>query len=192
MELFWSRGYEATSLADLTAAMGIAPPSLYAAFGSKEELFREAVARYGAKYSAIDAETFAAAPTARAVVERLLYGAAELFTLPGKPRGCMVITAAMNCSEGSQGVEAAMRAQRVLNEALLRKRVSRAIEEGELPSSADAGAMAKFYAAVLQGMSVQARDGATRAELERVAAMAFGLWPARPKKRGGARRDEGV
>jgi AcrR family transcriptional regulator len=192
MELFWSRGYEATSLADLTAAMGIAPPSLYAAFGSKEELFREAVARYGAKYSAIDAETFAAAPTARAVVERLLYGAAELFTLPGKPRGCMVITAAMNCSEGSQGVEAAMRAKRVLNEALLRKRVSRAIEEGELPSSADAGAMAKFYAAVLQGMSVQARDGATRAELERVAAMALALWPARPKKRGGARRDEGV
>ncbi len=185
MELFWRRGYDATSLADLTAAMGISPPSLYAAFGDKAQLFRAAVARYseltGGGPGPLETER-----TARAGVAELLRGAAQAFTRPKRPRGCMVIAAAGKCTSdeaaGAEPLEAEMRAQRRGNEANLARRLVRAIDEGELPKDTDALALAKYYAVVIQGMSIQARDGATAAELAQVAERAMAAWPGRERR----------
>ncbi|MBX3264608.1 MAG: TetR/AcrR family transcriptional regulator [Labilithrix sp.] len=178
MELFWARGYETTSLADLTSALGIAPASFYAAFGSKEKLFFEAVERYDAAYGALDPDDLEGVRGARAMVEKLLYGATEAFTAKGKPRGCMVISAATNCGPGSAAVEAAMRRQRIANEKFLERRFASAVVDGELPKDADPRALAKYVATVFQGMSVQARDGASRAELRAVAELALAALPA--------------
>lgn len=191
MLLFWERGYETTSLADLTRALGIAPASLYAAFGSKEGLFYEAIARYGEKFGGFDRALIAAAPSARALIGAMLEGAASAFTTEGLPRGCMVISSALNCAEESADVERALRDRRRANEHDLAKRLQRAQVEGELVSSADPGALAKYVATVIQGMSVQARDGAGRDELVGVARAALSVVDAsfRRPRRGGARRD---
>lgn len=183
MELFWRRGYEGTSLAELTAAMGISPPSLYAAFGDKAKLFRAAVARYsdlsGGAPGPLETER-----SARLAVAGLLRGAAEAFTRKDRPRGCMVIAAAGKCASDpaadADPIEAEMRGQRRGNEANLARRLVRAIDEGELPASTDVLALAKFYAAVIQGMSIQARDGATTGELTKVVELAMAAWPAGP------------
>jgi AcrR family transcriptional regulator len=185
MLLFWSRGYETTSLADLTAALGIAPASLYAAFGSKEQLFHEAIKRYGEKYGGFDPATLAAAPSARALVATLLQGAATAYTVDGQPRGCMVISAAANCSPDSADVERALRNTRRTNEAQLAKRLERAVRDGELSRGTDARTLAKFVATVLQGMSIQARDGANRSALLAVANAALAVVDAsvaRPRR----------
>lgn len=176
MELFWGRGYETTSLSDLTSALGIAPASFYAAFGSKEKLFYEAVERYAAKYGALEPKALEGVHGARALVEKLLYGAAEAFTVKGKPRGCMVISAATNCGPASAAVETALRKQRIANERFLERRFADAIAEGELPKQANARVLAKYVATVFQGMSVQARDGASRADLRAVAELALAVF----------------
>lgn len=181
MDLFWARGYETTSLADLTKALAIAPASFYAAFGSKERLFFEAVERYGVRYGALDQQELAAARSARELVETLLLGAAEAFTVKGKPRGCMVISAATNCGPTSAAVETAMRRQRVANVEFLEKRMEQAVAEGELPKGANPRILAKYVATVFQGMSVQARDGASRAELRAVAEVALMAFPIAPR-----------
>lgn len=185
LDLFWTRGYEATSLADLTEAMGIAPPSLYAAFGSKEQLFFEALERYGVQYGAIVERALEEGATAREAVERLLAESARLYTLPGKPRGCFVVAGAANCTPAAASVERTLRELRRRSEARLRARLERAVREGELPAGADVDALAAFVAAVTQGMSQHARDGASRAELEAIARTALAAWPAGP---GGAPR----
>ncbi len=188
LELFWTYGYDATSLSALTDAMGIRPPSLYAAFGSKETLFLAALDRYVATSGAFSTRALAEEPTARAAVERLLVDAARVFSDPSTPRGCFVICAATNCAPESHAVEQVLRKRRIASEAALRARIAHGIERGELPSDADATALAKFYAAAFQGMSVQARDGATRAQLEAVARIAMAAWPSgatktpRPKR----------
>lgn len=171
---FWRWGYEATSLAQLTEAMGISPPSLYAAFGNKEDLFFEAVARYE-KMVAGDAFEL---PDARAAVERFLLDAAKGFTENDELRGCFVISAATNCGEGSTRVADGMRQRRGAGEAMLRERITRGVREGQLPEDTDVRALAKSFASVFQGMSVQARDGATRKELVAVARHAMRMWPA--------------
>jgi len=173
MLLFWSRGYDTTSLADLTAELGIAPASLYAAFGSKEQLFREAVERYREKYGGFDPATLSAAHRARALIATLLQGAATAYTTAGQPRGCMIISAAANCSPDSAGVERALRDTRRTNEAHLAKRLERAVRDGELRRGTNPRALAKFVATVLQGMSIQARDGADRSALLAVASAAL-------------------
>lgn len=181
MELFWRRGYEGTSLAELTAAMGISPPSLYAAFGDKAQLFRAAVARYSDLFGGAPGP-LATERSARLGVAGLLHGAAEAFTRKDRPRGCMVIAAGGKCASdpaaNEDPLEVEMRVQRRGNEAKMARRLVRAIDEGELPASTDALALAKFYAAVIQGMSIQARDGATTDELTQVAELAMAAWPA--------------
>jgi AcrR family transcriptional regulator len=173
IRLFWERGYEATSVADLTEAMGIRPPSLYAAFGDKRRLFAEVVARYG-ELHALPAPSGEA--TVRAGVASMLQEAAHSYTASEHPPGCMIISAAANCSD--PGVRDALRALRNANIADLEERIAAAVASGEEPAATDPAALARYLGAVLQGMSQQARDGARREDLEQVAAVAMRAWPA--------------
>ena len=182
MELFWRQGYEATSIADLTRAMGNNPPSLYAAFGDKERLFLEAVERYGCRSTRAE-ELLAEAPTAREGVERVLKEAAREFTDPCHPPGCMVVSAATNCSAEAAHVQAALAVRRRRAEANLKARIERGLAEGELPPRTDCAALAKFYATVIEGMAVQARDGASRKSLMATAAAAMRAWPEKKARR---------
>jgi AcrR family transcriptional regulator len=174
---FWEHGYETTSVSDLTRVMGISAPSLYAAFGDKKTLFEEVVEAYATSYGAYGGRAFAEESTARAAIGRLLAEAAELFTESGHPRGCLMISAATNCS--TPEVEESLRTRRNANLASFEARIRRDVESGELPADTDARALARFSGAVLQGMSQQARDGATVEELAAVAETAMRAWPPR-------------
>ncbi len=184
MCLLWRRGYEAASLSELVEVMGINVSSFYAAFGSKEALFREAVDRYQATHGAFAEAALRGGGTAFAAVERLLRGAAAALTDPDLPRGCKKVTAAANCSPRSAEVAEECARRRRCSEAALRERVARGLAAGELPAGTDAAALARFYATVFQGLSTQARDGASREELERVVDFALAAWPA-PQPAGG-------
>jgi TetR/AcrR family transcriptional regulator, copper-responsive repressor len=172
---FWEHGYEATSVSDLTRVMGIGAPSLYAAFGDKRSLFEEVVQEYGARYGSFGDRALAEEPTVRAAMERMLREAAFEYTAPGRPHGCLVIHAATNCS--SPEVEESLRVRRNANIAAFESRVRAGIAAGELSAGTDAAALARHVGAVIQGMSQQARDGASREELEAVAEIAMAIWP---------------
>ncbi|WP_405857461.1 TetR/AcrR family transcriptional regulator [Streptomyces sp. NBC_00090] len=173
---FWEHGYETTSVSDLTRVMGISAPSLYAAFGDKRTLFEEVVEAYAGSYGAYGGRAFAEEPTARGAIGRVLREAAELFTESGHPHGCLMISAAVNCS--TPEVEEALRARREANLTSFEARIRRGVETGELPPGTDARALARFSGAVLQGMSQQARDGGSREDLAAVAEWAMEAWPA--------------
>jgi len=177
MHVFWERGYEAASISELTAAMGITPPSLYTAFGDKERLFLEAIERYAGGPGGGAPRALAEEPTARRAIERLLEEAAEELTRSCHPAGCMVVMAATNCSVASAHVQAALAKRRAASEAGIRQRIEQGIREGELPAGTDAAALANFYTTVFQGMSIQARDGATRASLIATGQAAMRAWP---------------
>jgi AcrR family transcriptional regulator len=172
---FWEHGYEATSVSDLTRVMGIGAPSLYAAFGDKRSLFEEVVQEYGARYGSFGDRALAEEPTVRAAMERMLREAAVEYTAPGRPHGCLVIHAATNCS--SPEVEESLRVRRNANIAAFEGRIRAGIAAGELSADTDATALARHVGAVIQGMSQQARDGASREELEAVAEIAMTIWP---------------
>lgn len=175
MELFWEHGYEATSIADITAAIGIGAPSLYAAFGGKRELFCKAVELYLNKHHGWMAAALRNAPTLRAGIDRLLAEAALAYTRPGHPRGCLVITSATNCT--SPEVQDMLRAVRNTAVSQLEHVVTAAIEKEELSAGANTRTLAMFTATVMQGMAQRARDGATRQELRDVAKLAAAAWP---------------
>lgn len=176
--LFWERGYEATSISDLTEAMGIRSGSLYAAFGDKPALFREALAAYGRSHcGAFVAVAFAEEATAYGAVARMLREAARVFPDPVHPAGCMVISAAANVSEANAEVRDLLRDQRNRNIAMMAERLRAGQRDGELAESVDADALAAYYAAVFQGMSQRARDGASEAELAQTAEFALAVWP---------------
>jgi AcrR family transcriptional regulator len=172
---FWEHGYEATSVSDLTRVMNIGAPSLYAAFGDKRSLFEEVVREYGTKYGSFAERALAEEPTARAAVERTLREAAVEYTDPAHPYGCLVIHAAINCT--TPEVERSLRERRNANIAAFESRIRADIAAGELPAGTDAAALARHAGAVIQGMSQQARDGASRAELEALAEIAMANWP---------------
>jgi TetR/AcrR family transcriptional regulator, copper-responsive repressor len=191
MHVFWEHGYEAASISDLTAAMGITPPSLYTAFGDKERLFLEAIERYAIGPGGVGTRAMAEEQTARAAIERLLVDAAEELTRPCHPKGCMVVMAATNCSVGAERVQEALAKRRGLAEAGIKARIQRGIDDGELPADTDALALSNFYAIVYRGMSMQAKDGATHASLLATATMAMRSWPEsspRPGTRRGAKK----
>jgi AcrR family transcriptional regulator len=177
MSVFWAKGYEGTTLEDLLEAMGgITAPSLYNAFGSKEELFKEAVDLYMSTIASKAAEALENAPSARAGIESMLRTAIEVFCQPGGPRGCMVASSAAKCARGNEGVEAYVRSLRLKSPDAIKRRLKRALEEGELPASIDAGRMTAFYATVAQGIGVRAGDGVSRAELMAVIDGAMAAW----------------
>ena len=172
---FWEHGYEATSVSDLTRVMDIGVPSLYAAFGDKRSLFDEVVRVYGARYGSFTDRALAEEPTARAAVERALREAAAVYTAPGRPHGCLVLHAAANCSNPE--VRQSLRERRRADIAALERRIRDDVATGALPADTDAGALARYTGAVIQGMSQQARDGASREELESLAEIAVSVWP---------------
>jgi AcrR family transcriptional regulator len=176
MKVFWAKGYDGASLSDLTIVMDINSPSLYAAFGSKEALFHEAVELYAAIEGTEIWTSLQDAPTAREAVERFLHASAKAFTRPGKPRGCLIALGELHSQTANATVCRDLRRRRTKNVAALRDRLERAVREGELPTRLDCQAVATFYATVQQGMSIQARDGATRKTLLDVGGCAMAAW----------------
>jgi AcrR family transcriptional regulator len=181
-ELFWRKGYTATSMADLCGVMGIGSPSLYAAFGSKEALYEEAIRNYTARYVPLIWGQFAEAPTAREAIEALLMASAAV--LPetgrlggcGKPGGCMVTLSSVR-EEGCARLGEIVAVARGECLAMIEERLAQAVAEREMPVRTNIKAVARFYLAVQQGMSIQARDGAQREDLEAVARSAMAAWP---------------
>ncbi|NEB05519.1 TetR/AcrR family transcriptional regulator [Streptomyces sp. SID13726] len=172
---FWERGYEATSVSDLTRVMDIGAPSLYAAFGDKRSLFEEAVSVYGTRYAAFADRALTEEPTARAPVARTLREAARAYTDPDRPHGCLFAHAAINCT--TPEVADLLRDRRNATIAAFESRIRADIAAGALPVGTDAGALARHSGAIVHGMSQQARDGASRSELEAVAEIAMAIWP---------------
>lgn len=178
LRVFWSKGYEGTSLSDLTEAMGITRPSLYAAFGNKEALFRQALDLYERDKLAYVGQALEQ-PTARAVAQRLLEGMLATITGEREPHGCLGVISSTACGEEAQCIreEVLKRGQRV-TEALV-ARMQRAIDEGDFSGPTDALAITKYLMALCQGMSVQAGAGSTRAELQAVITTTLAVWPSR-------------
>ncbi len=175
IHVFWANGYEATSISNLTAAMGIGAPSLYAAFGDKATLFGEAVEVYGVQYGGFILRALTEEPTATAAIARLLREAADEYTRAERPRGCMVISAGANTT--NVDVATLLRELRNNNVRVFADLVQRDVDNGRLPSATDSAILGRYVASVLQGMSQSARDGATRAELEQVVELALRAWP---------------
>ncbi|WP_448956125.1 TetR/AcrR family transcriptional regulator [Labrys neptuniae] len=184
-DAFWDRGYEGTSMADLVAALGIASARIYAAFGSKEDLFRQAVALYQAREGGFVERALAEEPTALAAAARILREAIETYTRPGKPWGCMVVTAATNCAAENEPIGAWLSERRRAQTEAIEQRLQRAVSEGELLADTDANALGDTFAAIMHGLSVQARDGVSRERLFKVARLAMQLLTAqvRPSQR---------
>jgi AcrR family transcriptional regulator len=182
LDVFWQKGYEGASLSDLTAAMGINRPSLYAAFGDKENLFRRVLDRYFSGPAAFAQEAMKA-KTAREAVLCLLHASVENQTQPGRPRGCLAVQGALACGDESEPIRKELIRRRAYGELLLRRRFQRAQREGELDKSVNVANLSRFYTAVLQGMAVQAVTGASRRDLESLIESAMLAWPASPKKR---------
>lgn len=168
MNVFWRQGYEGASLAELTKAMGINSPSLYAAFGNKEGLLRAALDRY-VQLRAEFVQQSLDAPTAREAAARLLVGTADKLTDPQNPPGCLLMQAGLACGSGAESIPSELASRRAAEEEALKQRFERAKTEGDLPESADPGVMARYVSTVLQGMGVQAAAGATREDLRNIA-----------------------
>jgi AcrR family transcriptional regulator len=179
MQVFWRRGYEGATLPELTRAMGINRPSLYAAFGNKEELFRRTLARYRAGPSAFVAEALQQ-PSARSVAEGLLRGAVEALANRDNPRGCMVVQGALVCGETAEPLRRDLAALRESIVAAIRARFERAIAEGDLPAETDVAALARYLATVMHGLAVQAAGGTCAADLSSVVDLALRAWPGGP------------
>jgi AcrR family transcriptional regulator len=179
LQVFWRKGYEGASMADLTETMGITKPSLYSAFGNKEELFRKALDRYvdgpGGYF-----QVALAKPTMRAVVEHLLYESADAVTDPNHPPGCLAVQGALSCGDAAESIKQELMSRRAKSEQDLRQRFERAIAEGDLPQGSDATDLAAYLSAILQGMAVQAAGGTTREQLRKIAEMALRTWPPSP------------
>jgi AcrR family transcriptional regulator len=175
MEVFWAKGYESTSISDLTRAMGINPPSLYAAFGDKEQLFLQAVERYQAVQGS--SCPYGDAATARDAFAALLAYMAEELTSTEHPRGCLMIMAAATASSASEELQAALARSRAESQAYMKARIERGIAEGDVPPATDAGALTDFFVTVISGMALRAKDGATRKSLLATAEQAMSVFP---------------
>ncbi len=176
LKVFWARGYEGASMAELTEALGINKPSIYAAFGNKEELFRKALARYTSGPAAFVKEAMKE-PTAHQVVEKFLMQAVDFFSDKNTPNGCMIVQGALTCGQGSGAIQQELIAYRSNFEASFTKRFELAKAQGDLPQHVNTKQLAKYIATIHQGMSVQATSGATREELKAIVEMALKNWP---------------
>ena len=176
LHVFWKKGYEGASLSDLTEAMDINRPSLYAAFGNKEQLFRKTLDRY-AKGPAACVHEALDQPTARAVVEKMFRAAVDMMTNPRTPAGCFMVQGALACGDAAHFIQEEVISRRVASEAALRHRLQRAKREGDLPSKADPADLARYIVTIIHGMAVQRAGRATRAQLFRVMKIALRAWP---------------
>lgn len=176
MRVFWEKGYEGATLADLTAAMGINRSSLYTIFGDKEALFGKAIERY-TEGPAAYVRKAVEEPTARAVVEALLKGSATMMSNPQNPRGCLSVQGALACGSGAQGARLSMVDWRKQGEAVLEARFRRAKEASEIPQSVDPGNLARYVATLVNGLGVQAANGASKEEMNSVVALALTALP---------------
>lgn len=178
LRVFWRRGYEGASMAELTAEMGIAKPSLYAAFGNKEDLFRKSLDLYEREKMAYMAEALKE-PTSRLMVEKLLAGALKMQTSSCDPKGCLGVISAVACGPEAASIrECVIERQKSSRQALL-ARLAEYQAEGDLPADVDPEALARFMTAVMQGFSVQAGAGASHAELKSLIEIALRTWPGR-------------
>ncbi|WP_280231449.1 TetR/AcrR family transcriptional regulator [Nocardia cyriacigeorgica] len=177
MEVFWEHGYEGASMTDLTSAMGINSPSLYAAFGGKEALFREAIELYGRTEGGLTARALREEPTARAAIEAMLRDNAVAYTAPDKPHGCMVVLAGSTYTTRTESVREFLVDKRTQTSADIQARLDRGVAEGDLPPGTDTAELAAFYTTVLYGLSIQARDGVGHDELMRSIDRAMAAWP---------------
>ena len=178
MHVFWAKGYEGAALSDLTRAMRINRPSLYAAFGNKEELFRKVLDRYVDGPLAYFGKALAA-PKARDVVEQIFFGAAKMADDPRTPAGCLMVQGALACGNAAGSVRQEAAARRLASEDALRRRLQRAKREGDLPQGADPAALAGYVIMIMQVMAVHGADGASPDQLRRVAQVALRAWPKR-------------
>lgn len=177
LNVFWSRGYEGASLSELTKAMRINKPSLYAAFGDKAQLFRKVVDRYVQRQATVW-EDLLSEKSARIAIENILGVAADSLASAANPRGCLLVQAALSCMKESDCIKKELAAKRADGDLLLRKRLQRAQTDGELPSHVDISALSRFYNTVLRGLSVEASSGASRSDLQNVIDLAMEAWPA--------------
>ena len=177
LRVFWTKGYEGASLTDLTEAMQITRPSLYAAFGNKEALFKQALDLYETeKLSYVGAAL--AAPTARGVASFLLYGAIDTVT-GGDCRGCMGVIASVACQSVEESIREDVTRRTESSRLAMVERMQRAIDEGDFATPVEAEAITRYMIAVMQGISVQAGAGATREQLQQVADATMAIWPSR-------------
>lgn len=178
MEVFWEHGYEGSSMSDLTSAMGINSPSLYAAFGGKEALFREAIGLYGKTDGGYTARALREEPTARQAIDAMLRDNAIAYTVEDKPHGCMVVLAGSTYTTRSESIRDFLVEKRRETIEEVRRRLDRGVTEGDLPADTNTSGLAHFYTTVLYGLSIQARDGASLAELTQSIDCAMAAWPA--------------
>lgn len=179
LEVFWRHGFQAASLADLTAAMGLSKPSLYAAFGDKEALYLKALERYVAIQIAQHIAIFDAEPDARQALEKFLRTMAALLADPMSPRGCLIVNGMADCGLASTppAIEQALRKAVQGNEARLYRQFIRAQRDGQLSSKINAGDLAAFFTSLLVGLAVLSKSGAKRAKLDAVIGAAMSAWP---------------
>lgn len=178
MRTFWTQGYEGTSVQDLAAAMGVNKPSLYATFGCKEEIFREAVELYDRVEGKATSQSLKKAGTAREAVESMLRSNARAYVVEEGPRGCMIVLSSLLGAPENESVRAFLADNRLQGEATLRERLAQGMAEGDLAVSADLDQLAAFYTTVLEGLSIQARDGASIEKLNVIIDAAMRAWPA--------------
>jgi AcrR family transcriptional regulator len=176
MQVFWAQGYEGASLGELTEAMGINKPSLYAAFGCKEALFREAVQYYNGVECAALNQAMETEPTARAAIEAVLRINAGTYASAGTPPGCMVVLASMLGSQENAEVRSFLATMRKEGQRGLSQRIERGIREKDVPAKADAAKLAAYYTTVIHGLSIQALDGAPARELQSIVDCAMASW----------------
>ncbi len=176
MQVFWSLGYEATSMADLREGLGIKQASLYAAYGSKEELFREAVALYQGTDGIGTPRALAAQTSTREAIQVMLQDAVNMFTEADTPRGCLVVLSTINCTVENRGVQEYLSAFRRQTRVRIEARLRRGQREGDVAETAPIAAIAAFYTTVLHGLSIHAKDGATRKTLTQVVDCSMNAW----------------
>jgi AcrR family transcriptional regulator len=179
LRLFWDKGFEATSVSDLTKAMQITPPALYSAYGDKKRLFLEAVDRYEQRIGCFAQEALLEEPTAKRAIERLLRGALRAFANPASPKGCLVVLGAINCTAESGDIYLELAERRRNAEKAVRARIAAGRVEGELAEDADVDALAGMVTATLFGLALKAKDGATRAQLHKIVDQVMRMWPDR-------------
>ena len=174
--VFWRNGYEAASMTELTSAMGITKPSLYAAFGNKEQLFHKALDLYEREKLAYMTSALEA-PTARGVAERLLRGSLEMQMSTCDPKGCLGVISAATCGAEAEPIKAEVVKRRASSEAALINRFAEAERAGELPAGMTPEALTRFLFAILQGLALQGGSGATCAELSQLVDTSLAVWP---------------